>query len=61
VISEEVAALIFWRAIKAHRAAELLDHLFEGGGVTVDPRTGDLIMIPASDIDKLARGDHDDG
>jgi hypothetical protein len=58
VISEQMAMNIFWRAIKTQRAAELLNHLFEGGGVTLDITTPDgLILIPAADIEALARGD----
>lgn len=43
-ISEAFARRIFRQAIIEGRAAELLDCLFDGGSVTVDPVTGKLVL-----------------
>ena len=60
VISERMAVSVFSRAIMTGRAAELLEHLFDGGGVMIDPDSQDgLILIPALDIQRLAKGDFD--
>jgi len=55
-ISEDFAAAIFTKAIKEHKAAELLELLFEGGSVTLDHNTGDLVMISADLLDDILKG-----
>lgn len=57
---EQTAAAIFGIAIRDGRAAELLMHLFDGGGVTLDTSKGvgygevGIILIPAAHIQQLA-------
>jgi hypothetical protein len=45
-IPEEAAANILRVAIQRGRAAEMLECLWDGGAVTVDPESLDLVMIP---------------
>ena len=52
-ISEDFAAAIFFKAITEKKAAELLGLLFEGGSVTLDASTGDLVMISADLLDEM--------
>jgi len=53
---EASARAIFAIAIRDNQCAELLNHLFEGGGVTIDVRdSGSLILIPTLEIERIAR------
>lgn len=51
---DPMAQVIFRMALESGRSGELLSHLFEGGGVTVDPESRTLILIPPSVIQDLA-------
>jgi hypothetical protein len=42
-----LANYIFAKSIKDGRAGELLYHLFDGGGVTVDANTHEIIYLSA--------------
>lgn len=50
---DPMARRIFMQAIETRRCGELLLHLFGGGGVTIDPVLGGMILIPAETIDQL--------
>jgi hypothetical protein len=43
-MSEQFARAIFEKAIAEGRAAELLEALFDGATVTIDPITHDLVI-----------------
>lgn len=49
-IPEDLAAGILRVAIAEGRAGELLDCLFEGGSVTVDPYTRKLVLVTAEQL-----------
>lgn len=49
-----LASYVFVKAVKDGRAGELLYHLFDGGGVTVDPETKEMVLLPASVFDQFA-------
>jgi hypothetical protein len=55
-VSEELARAIFARAMLDGRCAELLDHLFDGGGVTLDASSGDLVLVSDDFLSQLAAG-----
>lgn len=55
-IPEQFAAQIFQKAIADGRAAELLECLFDGGSVTIDSQTGDLVMVTVSMLAQLGEG-----
>jgi ATP phosphoribosyltransferase len=59
-IPETQAAMMFKIAIAEGRAAELLEALFEGCGVTLHRPDGairpTIIIIPKSEIERLASG-----
>lgn len=42
---DPLAQRVFTIALRDHRCGELLEHLFDGGSVTVDPTTGALVLI----------------
>lgn len=44
-IPEEFARRILQKTLDEHRAGELLDALFEGGSVTIDAESGELVII----------------
>ncbi len=57
-MNEKHARMIFAVAISNSRAAELLEHLFDGGGVTLDVGPDgphDIILISPADLEQLAR------
>lgn len=51
-----LARYVFLKAVKDGRAGELLYHLFDGGGVTIDPDTKEMILIPASVLEQMTEG-----
>jgi hypothetical protein len=60
MMRESHAADIFQTAINTGRAAELLQALFEGAGVTLQPdpnggRWPELVIIPASEIGRVTK------
>lgn len=54
---DAIARMIFQIALRDDRCGELLAHLFDGGGVTLDAATGRLVLIPAATIAELAAGE----
>lgn len=44
---DAVARRVFTLALRDNRCGELLSHLFDGGGVTIDGTTGEMILLPA--------------
>lgn len=52
---DPIARKAFLHALWTDSCGDLLDHLFEGGGLTIDPETGGIIRIPATTIIDLAR------
>lgn len=55
-LDESFAAAILRKAIDTGRSAELLNNLFEGGSVTLDATTGDLIIFSGFAINDLING-----
>jgi hypothetical protein len=53
-ILDAMATQLFQQAIREHRAGELLEHLFEGDGITHDPKTGAIIYIPHNVLQELS-------
>lgn len=51
---DAVAERLFRIAIRDHRCGELLNHLFDGGGVTLAPDGESFVYIPADVIADLA-------
>ena len=51
------ARRLFQKALDEDCAGKLLDHLFEGGGVTIDAKTGEIVYLPADQIAQLAQSD----
>lgn len=52
---DAIAVRAFTEAMREERAGELLQHLFDGGGVTWHPDTG-IVWIPTDVITELATG-----
>lgn len=48
-----IARAIFTRALDTDRAGELLGCLFDGGSVTIDARTDELVLLPADQLVRL--------
>jgi hypothetical protein len=48
-----IARAIFTRALETDRAGELLSCLFDGGSCSIDP-DGELILLPAGEVQRLA-------
>lgn len=57
ILPEGMAREIFEAAIAEDRCGELLGCLFEGGSATVDAGTGKLVLLYASQIQQLIKGD----
>lgn len=53
---DAVAQLAFSIALVDDRCGEMLEHLFNGGGLTVDPVDRQLILIPADVIAQFGGG-----
>lgn len=51
---DAVARAAFTIALRDDRCGEVLEHLFNGGGLTVDPVNRELILIPGDVIAQLA-------
>lgn len=54
---DAVAQNLFNRAIQTGKAGELLEHLFDGDGATIDATTGHIVYLPADMLEALASGD----
>jgi hypothetical protein len=51
---DAMARVIFRAALDEDRAGELLAHLFDSGGVTIEFGTGRLVLIPPEMIEEAA-------
>lgn len=54
-----VARRVFTLALRDNRCGELLAHLFDGGGVTIDALTGEMILLPADLLAQFSDGDEE--
>jgi len=54
-MNETIAAAILQRAIDTGRAGELLEKLFDGASVTLDP-SGELVYLEADMIARMLGG-----
>lgn len=52
---DPIARRAFSVALNDDTCGDLLQFLFEGGGLTIDPETGGIVRIPASYINELAK------
>lgn len=55
-VLDGVARRVFTLALRDNRCGELLSHLFDGGGVTVDVSTGEMILLPADLLTQFSDG-----
>jgi len=53
-MDEEFAAAILITALREKKAAALLECLFDGGTVTVDPVEKTLVLIPGEALERVA-------
>lgn len=60
-IPESLARRIFEKAIADERAGELLEALFDGGSVTLDARTGGLLIVSADVLGQMDSGSEREG
>lgn len=56
-VSEPLARRIFELAVQTGQSGKLLDLLFDGGSVTVDAQTGQLVMIPGEAMAQMANAE----
>lgn len=52
-LTERMARHILESALREHRCAELLKCLFDGGSVTIDANTHELVLVDAQGIRNL--------
>jgi hypothetical protein len=50
MIPESYARMILLKAIDEQRASELIMALFEGGSVTIDKKTGALVIVSGAQL-----------